>query len=260
MIASTRPFSPGAIRRDTPIPLHYQLSELLTSEIEAGHWKVGDRIPTEEDFCETFALSRTTVRRALEGLVIQGRLVREKGRGTFVAEAKFLEGLINRPVGFYEDMAARGITVHTPICEMEVIRPSEPVAHELELGPDEPVIKIDRLRYIDDNPILIVTTYLPQAKCPGLLQENLTNAGLYMLLEEKYGIKMFRAKRFVEAVAANEYEAEKLQVKRGAPLLLIESTSYLEDGRPIEYYKARHRGDRTRLMVETFSYDRNGVV
>ncbi|MCL4394076.1 MAG: GntR family transcriptional regulator [Chloroflexi bacterium] len=255
MNASPHPFVPESIRRDTPIPLHYQLTELLSQEIESGRWVVGERIPTEEELCEQFRLSRTTVRKAMDALVNQGRLNREKGRGTFVAKPKLVEEFVNRPVGFFEDMATRGIAVCNATCDMQVIEPSAPIARELDLRPGETVIKIERLRCIESRPILFVTSYLPYAKCPGVLHEDLANTGLYTILHDKYGLKIVSARRFVEAVAANKYEAEKLKIKRGAPLLLVDSTVFLEDGRPIEYFKARHRGDRTRLIVESFSYD-----
>ncbi len=260
MIASARTLAPQAIRRDTPIPLHYQLSELMMQEIESGRWRVGERIPTEEELCQLFRLSRTTVRKAMDALVGQGQLIREKGKGTFVAQPKLVEELVNRPVGFHEDMAKKGIPVCTIVREMKQIEPPEVVARELELRPDQTVIKVDRVRCVDKSPILIVTSYIIYDMCPDLLHENLTDVGLYTLLQEKYGLKIHRAKRFVEAVAADKYEAEVLGIKPNAPLLLIESTVYLESGTPFEYFKARHRGDRTRLIVESFSYGGDGVV
>jgi len=84
-----------------------------------------------------------------------------------------------------------------------------------------------------------------------LLEADLTHTGLYKFLREHGGYKTFRAKSFVEAVAANEMEAQLLRVKVDSPLLMIESTVYLADGRPIDYYKSRHRGDRMRLIMES---------
>jgi GntR family transcriptional regulator len=82
--------------------------------------------------------------------------------------------------------------------------------------------------------------------------EDFTSRSLYQLFREKYNIRLARAKRVMEAVAADDLEASLLNVRPGAPLLLIESTAYLEDGTPIEYFKARHRGDRTRFQVDSF--------
>jgi len=254
-MASLDSLDSQAIRRDAPIPLHYQLTELLRQVVEGGRWAVGEQIPAEEDLCAYFSLSRTTVRKALDALVNEGLLRRERGRGSFIAERKLVEGLINRPVGFFDDMAERGLHVTTRVLEIREMQPPEIVAKELELGPGESVIFLDRLRFIQNEPVVLVTTFVPSRLCSNLLQVDLTNTGLYTVLRKNCGFRLARAKRFVEAVAANEHEAQLLKVKRGAPLLLIESTVYLADGRPIDYYKARHRGDRLRLIVETSGQD-----
>jgi GntR family transcriptional regulator len=254
-MASLEPLEPKAVRRDVPIPLHYQLSELLHQEIEAGRWKVEEQIPVEEELCAYFSLSRTTVRKALDALVNVGLLRREKGRGTFVAEPKLVEGLVNRPVGFFDDMTERGIHVVSQVLDFRQTQPPPTVARELELKPGATVTVIERLRSINNVPVVIAFSYVPYELCPNLLQEDFTSTGLYTVLREKYGYKIASAKRFVEAVAANDREAQLLEVKRGSPLLMIESTVYLEDGRPIDYFKATHRGDRLRLIIETNRYE-----
>lgn len=239
------------IKKDTPIPCHYQLSELLRQEIESGNWKVGEQIPVEEGLCAYFSLSRTTVRKSLDALVNLGLLRREQGCGTFVAEPKMIEGLVNRPIGFFDDMNERGFQVVTQVLELHRIMPTPVVARELQLPPDATVIEIRRVRYILDLPVVIVNSYVPYELCPSLLEADLTHTGLYKFLREHGGYKTFRSKSFVEAVAANEIEAQLLRVKVDSPLLMIESTVYLADGRPIDYYKSRHRGDRMRLLMES---------
>lgn len=242
------------IDKEGPLPYHYQLRELLRADIEAGRWKVGERLPSERELCETFNLSRTTVREAIDALVNEGLLRREKGRGTFLAEPKILEGLLQSPTGFTDSMHEQGYRVDTKVLRMEVttVRPS--IARELHLAVDEQVIRVERLRFILNEPILLVSSYVPYRICPRLIDEDLTRNSLYQLLQSKYGLKIARAKRFMEAVAANEFEARLLGIKPGAPLMLIESTSYMEDGMPLEYFKAVHRGDRTRFLVESYSH------
>ncbi|MCX7668543.1 MAG: GntR family transcriptional regulator, partial [Anaerolineae bacterium] len=171
---------PQAIRKDIPVPLHYQLSELLLQQIEAGRWKVGEKIPTEEELCALFGLSRTTVRKALDTLVYAGHLTRQKSRGTFVAE-KLVEGLVNRAAGFYDDMARQGIRVVSKVLKKQVIQPPDKIARELQLGLGEPVIALDRLRFIRDEPVILVSCYLPFELFPGLFEEDLSG-GLYQLL------------------------------------------------------------------------------
>ncbi len=241
---------PATIHRDTPIPYHYQLSELLRQEIETGRWKVGEQIPAEEELCAHFSLSRTTVRKSLDALVNRGLVHRAQGRGTFVAEPKLIEGLVNRPIGFLDDMTERGIKVVTQVLELRRIVPSDVVAHELELPPGATVVETRRLRSIFDQPVVVVNSYVPYDMCPSLLEADLTKIGLYQFLRENGGYHTYRAKSFVEAVGADELESQLLGVKVGGPLLMIESTVYLADGRPIDYNKSRHRGDRLRLIME----------
>jgi GntR family transcriptional regulator len=112
------------------------------------------------------------------------------------------------------------------------------------------VIELRRLRFVDQAPIQIVTSYLPYDLCSQVAEMDLTNRSLYELLERDLGLLIARGKRFIEAVAANDEEAKLLCVERGAPLVMLDSISYLEDGRPIEYYHALHRGDRSRFEVE----------
>ena len=242
---------PLAIHRDTPVPCHFQLSELLRQEIEGGRWRVGEQIPVEEDLCVHFSLSRTTVRKSLDALVNLGLLRREQGRGTFVAEPKMVEGLVNRPIGFFEDMQERGLKVVSQILELSRKAPPAVVARELELTPGATVIEVRRLRSILDQPVVLVSSFVPYDMCPSLLEADLAHVGLYQFLSAHGGYKTHRAKSFVEAVGASEHESRLLDVDVGAPLLKIESTVYLADGRPIDYFHARHRGDRLRLIVES---------
>jgi GntR family transcriptional regulator len=239
------------IQRDTPVPYHYQLSEFLRQEIESGRWNVGEQIPVEEDLCAHFSLSRTTVRKALDALVNLGLLHRAQGRGTFVAEPKLVEGLVNRPIGFFDDMKERGIKVVTQVLESQRIEPPAVVARELQLVQGDTVIYLRRVRIILDLPVVVVSSYVPYDLCPSLLEADLTHTGLYQYLREHGGYKTYRAHSYVEAVGADEMEAQLLWVEVGTPLLMIESTVYLADGRPIDYNKSRHRGDRMRLIMES---------
>lgn len=95
-----------------------------------------------------------------------------------------------------------------------------------------------------------MTTYLPYNICPNLVDEDLSTQSLYAVLEKKYGLELSHGRRTIEAVAANQYEAQLLGIAEGAPLVLLDSVSYLKDGRPIEYFHAVHRGDRSKFEVE----------
>ena len=242
-----------AIDKEIPIPYHYQLRELLRGEIVSGRWAVDQKLPSERELCEASDLSRTTVREAIDALVNEGLLRREKGRGTFVAAPKIVEGLLQSPSGFTDSMVEQGIPVQTKVLRMESSTAPYVVAQELRITSHDPVIIIDRMRCVFDEPILLATSYLPERLFPSLLDEDLTNTSLYQILQRKYGLTISKAKRYMEAVAANEMEARLLKIETGAPLMLIESTAYTHADCPFEYFRARHRGDRTRFLVESYT-------
>ncbi len=239
------------IERNSHLPYYVQLKDILTSAIDQDHWKPGDRIPGEPELCDTFAVSRTVVRQALNEMEHEGMIVREKGKGTFVAQPKIRESLVQKLTGFYQDMVDHGFTPRTTVLKQKIAQASAKVAGYLEINEGEPIIEIKRLRSVDKHvPLLIVTSYLPANLCPGLATANLENQSLYTYLESQCNIRIARGRRFIEAVAARPDEAELLQIEPGTPLIMLDSISYDENDTPLEYYRALHRGDRSRFEIE----------
>jgi len=232
------------------VPYYSQLIDLLKGKIKRKVWQPGEQIPGEPDLCAEYGISRTVVRQALRELELEGLIIRKKGKGTFVAEPKISESLAQKLTGFYQDMVERGLKPVTQVLRQEVQPASEKVAKHLQIPAGTPVIDIERLRFIDDVPIQLVTTYIPYSMCPHLMEIDLTNRSLYEFLEKECGLFIARGRRFIEAVTATDTEARLLKVDRGAPLVMLDSISFLESGTPIEYYHALHRGDRTRFEVE----------
>lgn len=232
------------------IPYYVQLINIIKTKIAAKVWEPGNRIPGEPNLCDEYGVSRTVVRQALLNLELNGYIVRRKGKGTFVAETKINESLVQKLTGFYQDMVEKGLKPVTKVLKMEAIPANEKVAKNLEIEPGSKVIEIVRLRFIDTTPIHLVTSYVPYNLVPRLADVDLTDRSFYEYLESECGLFIVRGRRFIEAVVANEAEAKLLEVERGAPLVMLESIAYLEDGTPVEYYHAIHRGDRTRFEVE----------
>lgn len=242
------------IDRNTPIPLYYQLQQLLLEQIRQGVYKEGETIPSELELCRRYGLSRTTVRQAVGELVHQGVLSRVKGKGVFVAKPKLTERFVQEPIGFYEEMRLKDIPVKTEVLEQGTVLPPAEVAEILGLAPEEEVVLIKRRRAVKDNEwILIVTSYLPSRLFPGLEREDVSQGSLYELLSQKYNLYPYRSVRTIEAVAATRQDAELLQVKVGTPLLLLRSTAYLQDGTAFEHFVAKHRGDKTRFEIESYT-------
>jgi GntR family transcriptional regulator len=237
------------INHESPIPYYIQLKEALEARIADGEWKPGDRLPSEQDLCAVYEVSRTVVRQTLLEMENKGLIVKRKGKGSFVARPKIHESLIHKLTGFYQDMVERGFTPVTQVLHHDV-EPAKPkVAGRLGLEPGTPVFNIERLRSVNDEPINLVRTFLPHALCPGLSDVDLSNHSLYAVLEDEFGLVLSHGQRAIEAVIADEREAQLLGIERGAPLIYLESVTYLQDGTPIEYYQALHRGDRSRFEV-----------
>jgi GntR family transcriptional regulator len=243
-------FSPADIDKNSPIPYHYQLTEIIRKLISQKQWGQGDKLPSEREFCETFEISRITVRKALDSLAAEGLIQTTKGIGTFVSEQKYLEKWANFPIGFTDSLANQGYRIETQVLTLETIPSIEKISKELELSPGDLVLHLHRLRFIALEPILIVSSYLPQHLVLGIEKNDFTHKSLYEVLRSNYGLKIDKVKRGIEAVAATDIEARLLQVEFGAPLLQIESTSYTPDGKPVEYFIAKRRGDRTRFEFE----------
>lgn len=238
------------INFESYIPYYIQLMEILKEKVQTGVWAPGDQIPGEQDLCEMYGVSRTVVRQSLLELELEGVVNRRKGKGTFIALPKISEGLVQKLTGFYQDMVERGLKPGTKVLHQNVVPANEKVARFLNINPDDQVIDILRLRSINEEPIQLVTTYVPFEICPGLAQVDLTNLSLYEYLERECGIFIAKGRRYIEAVLANETEAGLLGIERGTPLLMLDSISFSESEQPIEYYHALHRGDRSRFEVE----------
>lgn len=239
------------IDKSNPIPYHIQIKDAIRSIIEQGLFKPGDLIPGESDLCEYFDVSRPVIRQALNGLYHEGLVIRKKGKGTFIREPKILERFGQEITGFYQEMTSRSYQIKTEVLEQEIISANnEEISAYLSINIDEPIVLLKRLRYLRDEPILIVTSFLPANKCNGLIEEDFSELSLYEFLERRMGCKLSYGKRSIEAVLADFEQAKLLKIRKGDPLLFISSIIYLEDGTPIEYYQSYYRADRYKFEVE----------
>jgi len=241
------------------IPYYIQLIDLLKGKIESEEWKPGDQILSEPELCEAYGVSRTVVRQALRDIELEGLVIRRKGKGTFVAEPKINESLAQKLTGFYHDMTDRGLMPITQVLRQQVIPAPKVVAEFLRIPTETPVIELERLRSVNSEPIVLVTSYMPYSLCPQLATADFSNQSLYDFLENHCGILIAYGQRYIEATLATEAIAELLQIEPGDALLRLESVSFIEDGTPVEYYYAHHRGDRSRFEVELVRVREHGM-
>ncbi len=227
---------------------HYQLRELLREQISTLN--PNDPIPTEFELCERYSLSRTTVRKAIDYLIYEGLLYRIHGKGTFVAPPKFPARYVQRLAGFYDDMTMRGLPVRTQVLQQELIKANADVAYRLELELGQEVLKLSRLRFVDDEPMHIVVSYLPHDRFPGIMTVNFTEEPLYGTLRTKYDVNIHHGKRVIEAQPCTPDEAELLGITEHTPLLVLIGVVYDEKNAPLEYGIVRNRGDRAQIDLD----------
>ena len=153
--------SKNPIDFDSHIPYYIQLIEALKEKISLGEWKVGDQLPSEPELCEIYGVSRTVVRQALREIELEGLITRRKGKGTFIAEHKISESLAQKLTGFYQDMVERDLESETKVLRHEIVPANKKIADYLEIEPGTLVYEITRFRNVNEEPILLVTTYLP---------------------------------------------------------------------------------------------------
>jgi GntR family transcriptional regulator len=238
------------IDRTSYIPLYAQVVDALRAHIESGDVQPQQQLPGEAELCSIFGVSRTVIRQALAALEKDGFIVKEKGKGTFISTPKLPERWFQTLTGFHRHYAQQGYHPHSKVLKQELVPAPAHIADKLHIKADEDAILIDRLRFVGDDPIALATSYFPYRLFPKLVQANLAEQSVYGYLEAEYGIEMARGHRTFEAVAARPSEAALLEVAVGAPTLLLESVTYLVDGTPFEYFKALHRGDRSRFELE----------
>jgi DNA-binding GntR family transcriptional regulator len=236
------------IDREDHQKLYLQLYEILRKKIESSEWAIGSQIPTEEELCKLFNVSRATVRTAVLELVRQGYLKRQQGKGTFIFRNMISEGLTMltslRELFFEEDLH-----FSTNVLARTVMMPVDDMDTRLDIEKDKHIIYIKRMRFIENEPVLLQETYIPYHISPLLLEDDIENNTLFDLFEKKYGIKITKVKNYIEISHLNEDEARLLSLTNGAPAVLL--TQYFYSGETLVMYtRSIKRTDRFKFLME----------
>src|SRR5215471_12219722 len=170
---------------DSPVPLYAQLESILAAEICAGRLPPGDQIPKEDELVKRYAVSRTTVRQAIQNLLGRGLIEIRRGKGTFVLQPKITQELTHLS-GFVEDMQSLGRNASARLLDKQTVTASESVARQLAITTGTPVVRIQRVRLADNSPLSFDETYLQQEIGDRILENNLETEPIFSLLEQKY--------------------------------------------------------------------------
>jgi GntR family transcriptional regulator len=237
-----------SIDRNLPIPLYFQLKQLLLEKIDSHEWKPGDALPTEQQIQDQYNLSRTTVRQALSELEDEGRIVRQRGRGTFVTETKLAHHPAEYP-SLSDNMMLRGMVPGWKLLAAEWVEPDPAVTEALGIDGDEKVFFLERIRLEDGRPIGYHRAYVPAAFTDGIDGTAYTHGGSLRYLTALPFLDQCMANRVLEAVPASDSVAERLDVDPGAALFRVKRTIYSPQKVPVEYFVGLYRGDRFEYHV-----------
>ncbi|MFN6551396.1 GntR family transcriptional regulator [Mycolicibacterium septicum] len=203
-------------------------------------------LPPENELAAEFGVSRNAIREALELLRGEGLITRVQGAGTFVTGAK-LSQRIDRLEGLAESLAGHQLPVENTVLSVRESVASPFVAAKLQLPENAPILFIERLRSVGGVPLSLDTTSLRIGAIP--VDANLDRQDVFALIERELGMRLGWAEMTVESVSADANTAELLQIRSGAPLLLLHRLTHLEDGTPFDFETVRYRGDRCSLMT-----------
>lgn len=230
-------------------PLYSQIKESIKDAIKNGILKPNDKLPTEDELCKKYNISRTVVRQAYSELLAEGIIIRYKSKGTFVKEQELNASFFKEIISFEEEMARSGLIAKTKVLELKIIPPDMKINKILNIGNDEECIYLKRLRFCNDTPLVLVDAYLPASKYKGLEKKDLEKNSLYKVLELDYNTYVVKVKRTFEAKIVNNDDADLLNIKRRSAIQFVESIDYDQNNNIVEYSKSRYVGERNKFEV-----------
>jgi GntR family transcriptional regulator len=228
--------------------LHVRVKDAIIQLINNGQYKPNAQLPTEAEFCDQFGVSRTTVRTALQQLTMEGYVYRKRGSGTFVSN-KVKQILTTTVEHFSNQITMQGKNPSIKVVKLEVIPADEFLSDQLKMAEGDPVNCLERIRYVNGEPIQHELSYLPWYKSPAL-DRKACEVSLYNHLESHYHLKISKTVEQLELFIADEETAEMLKINIGDPCFALETVAYLEDGSLIEYSKTIFRGDVMHFVIE----------
>ncbi|MDR2789252.1 MAG: GntR family transcriptional regulator [Candidatus Accumulibacter sp.] len=226
--------------RSARIPRHAQISNAIRHQIDERELLPGDLLPSEADLCESFRVSRSVIRQALDTLVHDGIVKKAQGRGTMVSVSPELRRDPLRSAGLSTQMVRLGSRVSTRVLSYEI--EDVPTSIRGLAGPR--ALRLERLRFVDDEPTAFIRTWLPCDLSALITPEILENASLHEQLYLKAGCVVSAGNRQIRATAARAPIDGLLGIPAGYPLLLLEGQSKEQNGRVIEVFSTWHRSDK----------------
>ncbi len=232
--------------RKNGIPAYKQIQTSILKRLEAGQLRAGDVVESERELAKIHGVSLMTARHALAGLEREGKVLRRRGAGTFVAPPKIH---FNKLMSYTEQMSARGLPVSSKLLSLNVIDMEPELAARLALPASSRLVKLERLRLGGDEPFAIETCYLSADDFGGLIRARLDRASLFSILEQDYGLQIAHADEEVDATPADNHTARVLRIPPGSALLRIRQQIFSTKGKIVIYVLGLYRSDRHTVLI-----------
>ena len=244
--------------KNSPIPLYFQLKQVLLAEISSGEYPPDSMLPTENELVEMFGISRTTVRQAVMDLVREGKLYRIKSKGTFIAQPKIMQSLTHKFRSLADEISDAGGAPRVEVNALEVVDMPEHLSG-LRGEKGKKAIYLSRTHYNGDIAVVHTETYYPYEGYEFLLEQDFTKERLYQVLSRYPDKRVERISRDIEAATASSMDVRNLGVRRGSPIHCFKNIGYNQKGEVVEISFAHYRGDRNTFHIDiilTEEYDK----
>lgn len=236
------------LKVDDMIPLYIQLMNDLEEKIKNKIFQPGEKLKTETEIAKEYGVSLITVRNAVSNLIKKGLVVRKQGKGTFVTQPKFTKNM-SKLQGFSDMCRQIGVVPGAKTLENNLIYPDEKIFNKLRISEKEQVVYISRLRYADNEPVVIEKNYFP-SKFISLLTTDLNDNSLFQIIKEKLNIEVSSSIKKIELCKASKEEAELLKIKKNSPLIFIKSIAYDMNDEPMYIGVQIINGERFSFYIQ----------
>lgn len=222
------------IDKTSPVPLYEQLRQALLDAITSGRIPVGAKLPTEEELCARFSISRPVARQAYSALISEGYVERRRGRGTFVRMPDILGRFLQTQLSFAEEMSITGHSHRTELIRAGWIGHEPEIFTRLHMKENDRCYHLLRMRYVEGRPYVLVENFIPESIFPGIERFDLAQNSLYKTFESEYHLTIPRSRRMIGAQVADAEFARLFDVQQGSPVLYVENLVYDQYDRPID--------------------------
>jgi GntR family transcriptional regulator len=245
------------IEKNGIIPVYHQLFEILLDMINTGQLKVHDRLPSENELKDHYSISRYTAQRALKKLVDQGIAYRSQGMGTFVAD-KTITYSITALLSYSAEIVGLHKTTRSKLINAAEISADRLIASKLEIPEKRRIYMIQRIRYVDEMPMSIQTSFLSRELVPDLIRKEFKEDSLFKTIRKEYGHQVGKASESLKAVNANPLEKKIFKLRKNDAVFLLERVTRLKSGVVLEFAKTILRGDWSKFTVELSTNQNRG--